>query len=230
MPLSPSPGVAQPRDVVTIDSDLLAKFIWPVPDRRLGQVFPSGTVYLGGAMIHHRQLTALYLLIAFATSIDVAIADEQLERAARSEGRVVIVGPSVGTLRDFNDAFQRKYGVRVFPLTARGPEMMARLDSEFASGQRQIGVFTTALSTMYLTQQAGRFESWNPPSSAGLPDRYREADNSFLAAAISPYGLLYNTKLVAPADRLRRGKTCSTPSGVEKSSPMTPELPAAAKS
>jgi iron(III) transport system substrate-binding protein len=129
---------------------------------------------------------------------------DDLYQAARREGRVVIVGPGVSDLQVLYDAFQQKYpGIRVQPLTARGPEMIARLDSEFASGQRQIGVFTTALSTMYQTQQAGRFELWEPPSAKGLPDRYREADASFNAASITPYGILYNTNLVRPEEAPR---------------------------
>ncbi len=102
------------------------------------------------------------------------------------------------------DAFQQRYpGIRVRPQTARGPEMVARLDSEIASGQRQIGVFATALSTMYTTQKAGRFEPFDPPSAQGLPERYREADNAFHAASATPYGILYNTNLVRPEEAPR---------------------------
>jgi iron(III) transport system substrate-binding protein len=122
-----------------------------------------------------------------------------LYEAARREGRVILIGPSATDQQGVFDAFQQKYsGIRVQPLTARGPEMIARLDSEIASGQRQIGVFATALSTMYTTQKAGRFEPFDPPSAKGLPERYRESDNSFHGASATPYGILYNTNLVRP--------------------------------
>ena len=129
---------------------------------------------------------------------------DQLYEAARKEGRLVIIGPGVGDQQLLFDTFQQRYrDVRIQPLTARGPEMIARLDSEIASGQRQLSVFSTALSTMYTTKKAGRFEKWEPQSARGLPERYKDADGFYYASSITPYGILVNTNLV-PADQAPR--------------------------
>ena len=133
-------------------------------------------------------------------------------QAASPQGKVVVMGPTAANLEGLYASFTRQNpGVTVEPINARGPEMIARVDSEIASGQRLTDLYTTAQGTFYITKKAGRFEAYNPPNAADLPTQYRDPENLFFGYSLSAYGLLVNTDLVAPEDRPRSWKDLANP-------------------
>ena len=124
-----------------------------------------------------------------------------LYEAAKKEGRVVFAGPGASTREPAMRAFTQQYpGIEVQAITLRGADMMARLQSEIASGQRLMDVFLTAQGTMYAARQADYFEAWAPPAAEGLPADFRPPGNYYTAVSTGVYGILYNTNLVPASE------------------------------
>jgi iron(III) transport system substrate-binding protein len=125
--------------------------------------------------------------------------DETAQRyeAGKKEGRVLIIGPGTDDQQAVFDAFQKKYtGIAIEAITARGPEMLARLDAEIASGQRQLSVWSVALSSTYNAKKRNALEKWEPPAARTLAERFKNPEGWYRASAMTPYGILTNTNLV----------------------------------
>jgi iron(III) transport system substrate-binding protein len=123
-----------------------------------------------------------------------------LYEAAQAEGQVLLIGPGAEGFRPLLDAFALKYpGITVEAVTARGPEIIARLDAEAASGQHTAGVMTSSLGTLFNARTNNHLEQYSPPAAAIVPDRFRDPEGWYVASAIQPYGIAYNTDLV-PAE------------------------------
>ena len=112
---------------------------------------------------------------------------------------MVLYGPGAATRDRVYTAFQQKYpGVEVQAVTMRGADMMARVTTEIASGQRVADVFLTGQTTMYAAKQADLFERWTPPNAEALPQQLRDPGGFYNAVNGAAYGILYNTNLVPP--------------------------------
>src|SRR4051812_41254909 len=104
-----------------------------------------------------------------------ASAEAELEQAARREGRLVIYATGADNMDKLVAAFMRKYpGIRTEAVRLRGPELVARLDSEFASGQRIASLMATGLNSTLALRNSGKLLAWMPPAAAEVGSQYHD--------------------------------------------------------
>jgi len=127
---------------------------------------------------------------------------DALYALARQEGRVVHYAVTPSQFDGAKAVFQKRYpGVSVEFASMRGPEMVSRLNAEYASGQHVADVMTNGLTTMTELARAGRFIQWQPPDAAALLPGAGFDDESHWMYQLNVFGALVNTRLV-PADKI----------------------------
>lgn len=127
---------------------------------------------------------------------------QSLAEAAKKEGKVVVYGSlESGIMDEVEAAFTKKYGVKIDYFRAASNKTLDRVLTEARAGRTQSDVVITNRGPMLLLKKEGIFAKYVSPQSANFPDDVKDADG-----LLSPIyrqvviGILYNTKLVKPAD------------------------------
>lgn len=144
------------------------------------------------------------LLAAFATG--AAAQDKPKDwdgviAAAKKEGRVVVYSAYVSpdTHQAINRAFEKKYGIKVDILMARGTELRERVRTEQAAGRYIADVWHTAISNIESGPKDQQFTQPHGglPNIANLkPEFAKRANDSYAPIFTINYGFLVNTRLV----------------------------------
>jgi iron(III) transport system substrate-binding protein len=127
---------------------------------------------------------------------------DELYPLAQQEGRVVHYAVTPSQFDGAKAAFQKRYpGVSVEFASMRGPEMVSRLNAEYASGQHVADVMSNGLTTMTELARAGRFAQWQPPDAAALLPGSGFDDDTHWTYQLNVFGVLVNTRLV-PSEKI----------------------------
>ena len=99
-------------------------------------------------------------------------------------------------------AFQKRYpGISVELAGMRAPEMVSRVNAEYASGQHVADVTSAGPTTMTDLARGGRFVQWEPPDAAALLPGSGFDEGTHWTYQLNVYGVLVNTRLV-PSDKM----------------------------
>lgn len=75
---------------------------------------------------------------------------DELVRAARQEGKLVLAGPPTPAVRtEVPAAFKRQFGVDIDYLGGRTGDLMTRIDAERAAGQYTVDILLTGATSLY---------------------------------------------------------------------------------
>lgn len=158
-----------------------------------------------------RRLNAIAALAAALTAFTLpAVAQSAKEwddviAAAKKEGEVVVYTAylSPQTNDPIAKAFEKKYGIRVSYLAARGSEIRERIRSEQAANRFLGDVLhhaTSSVSTWAETENNLQ-PLLGVPNAARLKEPFKTTADKFQVPIFTiNYGFLINTKLVKPAD------------------------------
>jgi iron(III) transport system substrate-binding protein len=137
---------------------------------------------------------------------------EALEQAARREGRLVIYATGADNMDKLIAAFMRKYPeIKTEAVRLRGPELVARVDTEFASGQRVASLMATGLNSTLTLRNHGRLLPWMPPAAAEFGGQYHDPQGMFWSTHLNVYSVLVNTNLVPADGRPREWRDLADP-------------------
>jgi iron(III) transport system substrate-binding protein len=140
-----------------------------------------------------------------------------LEQAARREGRLVIYATGADNMDKLLTGFRRKYPeIRTEAVRLRGPELVARIDTEFASGQRVASLMSTGLNSTLVLRNNGRLLAWLPPAAAEFGSQYHDPQGMFWSTHLNVYSVLVNTNLVPADARPRQWRDLTDPRWKER--------------
>jgi iron(III) transport system substrate-binding protein len=130
---------------------------------------------------------------------------DKIVEAAKREGTVIVYSAylSPSTHKPIADAFERKYGIKVQYLTARGSEMRERIRTEQAAGRflgdTQHNALTNLLAAM---AQEKTLQPLGPlPNAVRLKPAFKARADQFQVPIFTiNYGFLVNANLVKPGE------------------------------
>lgn len=135
-----------------------------------------------------------------------------LEEAARREGRLVIYATGADNLDKLIASFMRRYPeIKTEAVRLRGPELVARVDTEFASSNHVASMISTGLNSTLLLRNNGRLLRWLPAAAAEFGGEYHDAQGMFWSSHLNVYSVLVNTNLVPPDNRPRQWRDLADP-------------------
>lgn len=164
-----------------------------------------------------------------ATVAELALykgADRQqiLEEGARKEGKLMLytVGILTQTVRPKVAAFQKKYPyIKVEIWRASTNELFARIFEEYMAGRHVVDVIESAQSGEVIAEERGIIQPFYSPNLAFIEEgtiRNAPGGGAFAAGHYeSPYGVGYNTKLIAKAELPKAHKDLLDPKWKGKS-------------
>lgn len=150
-----------------------------------------------------RRTWLLFGLIAALILIDAPARsqDAQLVNAAKKEGGKAVAYGSLEneTLEPVQKAFEKKTGLKVEYWRASGTKVMDRALSEYRAGRPLYDVVITNRNPMVLMKEAGVFARYESASWKGFG---ADVIDEFFGPAYryNVFGILYNSKLIKPAD------------------------------
>lgn len=155
------------------------------------------------------RILATVALLSGAT-IGGAAAQSQQEwdkviAEAKKEGRVVVYSAYVSpdTHDAINKAFEKKYGIKVDILMARGTELRERVRTEQSANRFLADVWHTAISNVQSGPQDQKFTQPHGglPDAANLKPEFKARITDTLAPIFTiNYGFLVNSRLVKQGD------------------------------
>jgi iron(III) transport system substrate-binding protein len=149
---------------------------------------------------HFHHLVSLRILLPLLAAILLAPASPSPTAAADPERLVIYSGRAERLIKPLLDSFQSKTGIQVDLLSSGTTEVVNRLQAE---GER-------TPADLLITNDAGSLErarelgllrpSTAPDTTAAIPAQFRAADNGWIGLSGRFWIVVYNTKLVKPAD------------------------------
>jgi iron(III) transport system substrate-binding protein len=144
---------------------------------------------------------SLWAGIAFA-------ADKELPQsvidAARKEGSLVVYSGYVASPSHeaIAKAFQRRYGVTIEYLQARGSEIITRFQTEQNAGRYLADVYHAALANALLAKDGGNIQPHGGlPNADNIKASFKASADEYMAPIFTiNYGFLINTNIVKPED------------------------------
>jgi len=129
---------------------------------------------------------------------------DKVVAAAKQEGKLVLYGAQSPVTTERAKLFETTYGIPVDLLALPPAEFMARIRADEASGRAIGDVATAGYGGMTRLEEAGMFEPYgNVPLAARVEPPFKNDGTMMIDGAV-PYGILYNTDLVPPADAPKR--------------------------
>ena len=139
-----------------------------------------------------------------ALSTPYAGAQADLAAAAKREGRVVVYGSLTTPGMIHNRIFEGRYGIPVDYWRAASTRILDRVLTEVRAGRPLFDVVVTNSSPMIVMRRFGAFRSYRAAAYETLqttrPDPESLTSPPFL---FIPIGIVYNTRLVRPAEAPR---------------------------
>lgn len=138
---------------------------------------------------------------ALGTSEVQAQLDELYQQATENnETSVVTYGPTEESYAPVYEKFMERYPeIQVQSEYIFGAELAARLDQEFASGNRVGSIQNGGPALTQLTYGADRCEAYEPftISDEDIGEEQVSEDNEYRALSVFPFGIAYNTDKVS---------------------------------
>lgn len=137
--------------------------------------------------------------------------DIYLYRGQDREQKVVSGAKQEGTLslytsmqltdsQPLTQAFEKKHGIRVSLWRASGEKIVQRALAEARAGRFDVDVVETDGAQMEILYRERQFAPFFSPSAADIPAHIIPAHKSYVPTRLSLYVLVYNTRLVPPAE------------------------------
>ncbi len=149
------------------------------------------------------RMTGVWCVLLVVLLVGSARAQTDLVAAAKREGRLVLYG-SLTTLEVVNKIFESRYGIPVEYWRAASTRVLDRVLNEVRAGRPLFDVAQTNSSPMMVMRKAGAFARYDSPSYDLFPKATRDPQGlvspQFL---VIPIGIVYNTRLVRPAEAPR---------------------------
>jgi iron(III) transport system substrate-binding protein len=121
--------------------------------------------------------------------------------AAKKEGSLVVYGSVVPqAIKGLNEAFQKKYGIKVEYWRGSSTQVSERALSEWRAGRPGFDVVEANRGVQLINKGEGLFVKYVPPSSEKFPAKFKEKDGLITPWRVLPISILYNTDLVKPND------------------------------
>jgi iron(III) transport system substrate-binding protein len=149
-----------------------------------------------------RTLLLFGLMMALIVTATLAWSqDAKLVDAVKKEGGKAVAYGSLETetLEPVKKAFEKKTGLKVEYWRASGTKVMDRALGEYRAGRPLYDVVITNRNPMVLMKDSGLFARYESASWKGFPP---DVMDEFFGPAYryNVFGILYNTKLIKPAD------------------------------
>ncbi len=154
--------------------------------------------------MQHRWARWGILAVGLVLSAVRADAQADFVAAARREGRVVVYGSLTTPGMIHNRIFEGRYGIPVEYWRAASTRILDRVLSELRAGRPLFDVVVTNSSPMMVMRKSGAFQPYRAPAYAAL--QAPRHDPQWLVSPpflFIPIGIVYNTRLVRPADAPR---------------------------
>ena len=127
--------------------------------------------------------------------------EQKLVAAAKREGAVSLyTSMQLPDSQPLTQAFEKKYGVRVSLWRASGEKIVQRAVTEARAGRFDVDVVETDGAQMEMLYREKLFAPFYSPSTDDIPAGIVPAHRSYVPSRLTLYVLVYNTRLVAPAD------------------------------
>ncbi len=143
-----------------------------------------------------RPLTALALLISLLLPLRVGAQALDVD-GARKEGKVVVyaaIPPQL--MKPINDAFEKRYGVKVDYWRASTTGILDRALNEWRAGQPGYDVVEGNKGGQLILKSEGVFVKFVPAPAGKFPKQFLEPDALLTPWRFNPISILYNTDLV----------------------------------
>jgi len=132
---------------------------------------------------------------AWAGGAETAAQIAELHKAATDAGQsqVVIYGAYSVVFQPLWDIFSKRFPeITIVTNPLRGAELMARVESERASGQHVGDVVMSGMTELISVAESGAGAAYQPPNIHVIPERYRDVNGRFVMAFADTVGVAYN--------------------------------------
>lgn len=128
--------------------------------------------------------------------------DAALIEAAKKEGQLLWYTGLIVNLvvRPLSEGFEKKYGIKVNPVTTNDAETLLRISNEARANNRQCDVFDSPGTTIPPLTAAGLIEKYAPKSAEVFPEGMKGKDGLWTAIFALYLTTCYNTDLVKAAE------------------------------
>ena len=145
------------------------------------------------------------ILLAIAAALAAFNAAAQMDPAvvekAKREGSVTLyTSMQVVDSRPLSEAFEKKYGIKVNLWRASGEKVAQRAITEARGNRFEADVIETDGAQMEILHREGQLAPLQVASLKDIPPNIVPAHRQYVPSRLTLYVLVYNTKLVAPAD------------------------------
>lgn len=150
-------------------------------------------------LIHRCLIVVGFVAIAISFPCAQASAQQVNVEAAKKEGSVVVYGSVVPqAMKGMNEAFEKKYGIKVEYWRGDSTKVADRAQSEWRAGKPGFDVVEANRGVQLIMKQEGLFQKFLPPSAEKFPAKFKEKDGLITPWRVLPISILYNTELVKP--------------------------------
>ncbi|TWT08682.1 ABC transporter substrate-binding protein [Reyranella sp. CPCC 100927] len=132
-----------------------------------------------------------------------AKAIKQLYEAAKQakQTQAVIYGGYSSIYKPLWEVFNQRFpGLAIVPTPLSGPQLVSKLDAEFASGRHEADVLMAGMTELLSNVAKDHAQPYRPPNAGALPERYVDPQNRFILQFADVFGIVYNTDKVPGAD------------------------------
>jgi iron(III) transport system substrate-binding protein len=165
----------------------------------------------------NRTQLAVLALLAFVTAVPAVHAqtdkapdvylyrgadrEQRLASRAKQEGAVTLyTSMQLPDSQPLTRAFENKYGIKVALWRASGEKVVQRVLAESRAARFDVDVVETDGAQMEILYREKQFAPFYSPSAADIPANIIPAHKSYVPTRLTLYVLVYNTRLVPPAD------------------------------
>jgi iron(III) transport system substrate-binding protein len=124
-----------------------------------------------------------------------------LAEGAKKEGSVVLYSTlTVADATTLNEAFEKKYGVKVMAWRGNGDKIVQRATTEARSGRYEADVFEMNAPQMEMLYRERLLEEFRSPAFADIAPAAFPPHRHYVADRFAFYVLAFNTRFVKPAE------------------------------
>lgn len=127
----------------------------------------------------------------------------QLYEAAKQakQTQVVVYGGYSSIFKPLWEVFNQRFpGITIVPTPLAGPQLVSKLDAEFASGRHEADILMAGMTELLSNVAKDRAQPYRPPNVAALPERYVDPQGRFIMQFADVFGIVYNTEKVPAAE------------------------------
>lgn len=145
--------------------------------------------------------TIAVVACALACSVLARVAPAQMSPelidAAKKEGEVMLYGAiTINSSKAIGDAFERKYGVKLYHWRGDATELINRSLAEARAGKPGFDVTLGNEVVMTALDERKLFAAFDPAAARSYPKQFRDPDNRMTPWRVLPYGINFNHEIL----------------------------------